>query len=139
MSELQNEFEIRCDKCGAEIEIAKITGTRIIARDRHGFPVQEQYFKCQNCGRHYTVYITDRQMELLTHRRYGIHRQIMLCRTIGKTEETIRKLIERNDELKRQQKELEAELKEKYKKECENNEYRCSNFSDSESYDGNSN
>lgn len=36
MSELQNEFEIRCDKCGAEIEIAKITGTRIIARDRHG-------------------------------------------------------------------------------------------------------
>ena len=47
MSELQNEFEIRCDKCGAEIEIAKITGTRIIARDRHGFPVQEQYFKCR--------------------------------------------------------------------------------------------
>jgi len=133
MSELQNKFEVHCDKCGAEIKIAKTADTRIIARDRCGFPVMEQYFECQNCGRHYTVHITDRQMKLLIHRRYEVHRQIMLCRTIGKTEETIRKLIERNDELKQQQKELEAELKEKYKKECESDECKRNDFNDSDS------
>ena len=58
MSELQNKFEVYCDKCGTEIEITKTMGTRVIARERNGFPILEQYFICQNCKKHYTVHIS---------------------------------------------------------------------------------
>lgn len=139
MSELQNRFEVHCNKCSTKIEIARTTDSRIIARDRDGFAVTEQYFTCQNCGKHYTVYVNNRQMEMLMQKRRQIQKQIVLCRTIGNTEETIKKLIKRNDDIKQQQKELEAKLKEKYRKECESDEHRNSDFSDPVSHSGNSN
>lgn len=139
MSELSNKFEGHCDKCGAEIEIAKTMKIRVIARDKSGFPISEQCFKCQNCRKHYTVYITNQQMNLLEQERHWIQTQIRICQTIGNAEETARKLIKKNDNIKQQQKELEAELKEKYRKECESDEHRNSDFSDSVYYSGNSN
>lgn len=139
MSELQNKFEVYCDKCGTEIEITKTMGTRVIARERNGFPILEQYFICQNCKKHYTVHMSNQQMYLLEQERHWIQTQIRICQTIGNAEETARKLIEKNDNIKQQQKELEAELKEKYRKECESDEHRNSDFSDSVYHSGNSN
>lgn len=139
MDRLQNRFKIYCNRCGAEIEIARTTDGRIIARDRDGFAVTEQYFTCQNCEKHYTVYVNSRQIEILMQKRRQIQKQIVLCRAIGSTEETIKKLIKKNDEIKQQQKELEAELKEKYKKECESDEHERDNFADPDSRGSSSN
>lgn len=139
MSELSNRFEVHCDKCGAEIEIAKTMKIRVIARDKNGFPISEQCFECQNCRKHYTVRITNQQMNLLEQERHWIQAQIRICQTIGNTEETIKKLIKRNDDIKQQQKELEAELKEKYKKECESDEHERDDFADPDSHGSSSN
>ena len=85
------------------------------------------------------MHMSNQQMYLLEQERHWIQTQIRICQTIGNAEETARKLIKKNDNIKQQQKELEAELKEKYRKECESDEHRNSDFSDSVYYSGNSN
>lgn len=46
-----------CDKCGTEMEIS--IQEEIIDQDKDGQDITEQFFVCPECGRHYTVFISD--------------------------------------------------------------------------------
>lgn len=109
--------DIVCDKCTARLDIQ--AKTRLIAKDEEGFDVTELYFNCQNCGKHYTILVSNREMRKLVQRRIQIRKQINLHKSIRSRKETFEKLIAESDAIREQQKELEKRLKEKYRKEIE--------------------
>lgn len=119
MEAYKNGAEVICDACGSVIEDTGIE-SRVIAKDKDGYDVAEQFFECQNCGKHYTVTVIDRKLLLMIQKRRQLLKQIKLHEQIKSREQTIKKLLEKNESMKRQQMERTTELKERYREECGN-------------------
>lgn len=119
MEAYRNGAEVICDACGSAIEDTGIE-SRVIAKDKDGYDVVEQFFECQNCGKHYTVTVIDRKLLLMIQKRRQLLKQIKLHEQIKSREQTIRKLLAKNESMKRQQLARATELKERYREECGN-------------------
>lgn len=109
---------IICDACGKEIDYKNTLSTRTIAKDAEKRDVIEQYFACPNCGAHYTVMVIDSKMKIMIQRRKQLQKQIKLHQSIKSGENAFRKIMRQDEMMKRQQKEYQKILKEKYRDEC---------------------
>lgn len=109
---------IICDACGKEIDYANTDSTRTIAKDAENRDVIEQFFTCQNCGAHYTIMVIDNKMKIMIQKRKQLQKQIKLHQSIKSGENAFRKIMRKDETLKRQQKEYQKILKEKYRDEC---------------------
>lgn len=115
-----------CDSCGQQTDVE--LWTRLIAKDRNGYDVTEQYFECKNCGKHYTVGVYDRQMRLDIQKRRQIQAQIRLHRQIGSRPGTIQHFIRKEENLKDKMLRRSQELKERYREECGNGTDNSDNY-----------
>lgn len=111
---MEEKKEIICDKCGAEIEMKNLLKDRIIAKDKEGNAVMERFFKCQDCGEHYTVTIIDREMRLMIQKRGQLMKKINRLLREGGSKERMQKLLDADEKLKKDLKSRTDSLKEEY-------------------------
>lgn len=120
----RGENTIICDKCGAEIEkVEENLQHCVIGLDEEGQEIQETSFTCSSCGKKYTVIITDRKMRLIIEKRKTIRKKINRAakratkKNAVATERAIKKMMAEDESLRIQLKEMQEQLKEKYKEE----------------------
>ena len=112
-------MEIVCDTCNATLTQDMIEiKNGVIAQDKHGQDVIEQYFECPICGGHYTVTITDRQQRLMIQKRRQLQTAVknaIRAKRPARAQTYKNKERELADDLKERAK----ALKEKYRKQTE--------------------
>lgn len=116
------EAEVACDDCGAAIDIRKTMRSREIAKEKDGFRIQEQYFTCPACGKHYTVLIIDREMRKMIQKQKQLRKQIQLYQQIQVQPWVVEKLMRHTESLMRAKKGRMRKLKERYREECSKDE-----------------
>lgn len=73
---MDQEMEIRCDKCGGTIEMDEgRIQERVVGEDKFG-NVKERFFECPICGQHYTITVYNRSVMLKIQKRRQIRDRI---------------------------------------------------------------
>lgn len=78
---MEKQKEIRCDQCGATIELEGLVEDRVIGEDENG-DVKERFFECPVCGHHYTITVYNRRMMLKIQKRKQL--QVKIRRAWGR-------------------------------------------------------
>lgn len=114
------EVKICCDDCGNVVDLAKTMKTRVIGKDPVGREVVEQYFTCDDCGRHYTIAVMDTKQRTLIRERQQLQRQIRIFAQIGAKDKKIRVMQRKEEHMKNELMKRSAQLKECWKEVCGN-------------------
>lgn len=101
-----NMAMIKCDKCGALLDPKGIQ-----VRKRTGEEIEAQYFRCRRCGKEYIITVTDGKLRRMLQK---IRRDARAIRMVKMTPQEREKRIRKLESRKKNAREYEKTIKEKY-------------------------